>query len=327
MAAIPQDLLDRIRALEREVRTLTGRANIRPALNEITNGKVKIAEGGSLEVYSPSGVGLFGVGQFGPFYNHPDGTPQQGIAMQREDGTTAFTIRANPTAQTGGAMTQAISLWDRNGHIVIGDDTTSGRGIGSPALPLPFQRLNTDIVITSSSFVGCWFAGVQAHNPVASIQLEFGAGGGSTCEVQVQYRLSSEANWSNMGTGSVTAPANDVAWKSQWWSFPLDRADFEQLVYFRVQARQKSGTSGVICNCLGGFTRRTYGPNETPDPPATTLAARAFAAEAAPEVGPGYGLDYPFQPPPHEPAAGQFEREPTAPDTKPAEPGLRTLDE
>jgi hypothetical protein len=326
MAAIPLDLLDRIRALEREVRTLTGRASIRPALNEITNGLVKIAEGGSLEVYAPDGTGLFGVGQFGPFWNHLDGTPQQGVVMQREDGSTAFTVRASPSPEIGGAGTQAVSIWDRNGHIVIGDDTTSGRGIGSPALPLPFQRLGGDDVITSSTFVNMWFATVQAHNPVASIQLEFGAGGGTTCEVQVQYRLASEPDWSDMGTGSVTAPATSVAWKTQWWTFPLHRAEFEQLVFFRVQARQKSGSNGVRCNCLGGFTRRTYSINEVPDPPPNTLAARAFsAAPAEAEACPGTGTEYPYQPSPP-PQAGAFPSEPDVPPSA-TEPGLRAVDD
>lgn len=332
MAAIPLDLLDRIRALEREVRTLAGRAQIRPALNEITSGLVKIAEGGSLEVWSPTGTGLFRVGSFGPFFNHPDKTAQQGFVMNREDGTLALSILAWPSAELGGAGTQSISLWDREGNIVLSDDTTSGRFLGAPALPLPFQRLAVDNVITNSSFLNVWFATVQAHNPVASIQLEFGAGGGSTCEVVVQYRTGGESGWSNMATLSVTAPPQDVAWKTEWVTFPLHRARFEQLVFIRVQVRQKSGTSGVICNLLGAFTRRSYSNDDIPDPPPTTLAARAMpgpdGAEQS-EAAPGEGAEYPYQPPP--PPAGPLipEANPTQTETDPAspEPGLRTIDD
>ncbi|MFD7121896.1 hypothetical protein ACFWAA_33385 [Streptomyces sp. NPDC059922] len=326
MAAIPQDILDRIRALERQVRELTGRAQMRPALNRITNGRVTIAEGGSLEVLAPDGTGLFGVGQFGSFWNHPDGTAQQGVVMQREDGTTAFTIRANPTAEAGGAGTQAVSIWDRNGHIVIGDDTTSGRGIGSPALPMPFQPLPAGgETITSSTLQGCWFASIQAHNPVATVQLEIGAAPGSTCEVQVQYRLASESTWTVITTDSVTAAASatDPVYKTAWYTFPLHRAEFEQLVFVRIQARQRSGSDGVICNCLGGYTRRTYGPSEVPDPPASTLtAARTAAAPAVDETGPEQGIEAPVQPPPF-PVPSPFPEPDQDPEPAPApEPGL-----
>ncbi|MFD3911192.1 hypothetical protein [Streptomyces sp. NPDC058603] len=324
MAAIPLDLLDRIRALERQVRELTGRAQMRPALNRISNGRVTIAEGGSLEVLAPDGTGLFGVGQFGRFWNHPDGSPQQGVIMQREDGSTAFTIRANPTTAEGGAGTQAVSIWDRTGHIVLGDDTTSGRGIGSPALPMPFQPLRTPgDGITSSSYVNCWFASIPAQNPVATVQLEFAAAPGSTCDVQVQYRLATESAWSNVATDSVTAAASATSpvYKTSWQTFPLHRAEFEQLVFVRVQARQRSGTAGVLCNCLGGFTRRTYGPADRPDPPTTALAtARAFT-DTGLDDGPGQGIDVPVPPPPPTaPAPYPFPDE-TPPAPAP-EPGL-----
>ncbi|MEV8055145.1 hypothetical protein AB0P37_01110 [Streptomyces antimycoticus] len=330
MAAIPQDILDRIRALERQVRELSGRAQMRPALNRISNGHVTIAEGGSLEVLAPDGTGLFGVGQLGSFWNHPDGTPQQGVIMQREDGTTAFTIRASPSAQTGGAGTQAVSIWDRTGHIVLGDDTTSGRGIGSPALPMPFQPLPAGgESITSSTFQNCWFASIQAHNPVATVQLEFGAAPGSTCEIKVQYRLASESGWTDIDTDSVSAASSapNPVYKTAWYTFPLDRAEFEQLVFVRIQARQKSGTDGVRCNCLGGYTRRTYSPSDVPEPPASTVAtARTLAVRVADEDDAEQGVEAPVQPPPF-PTPHPFPEPEQTPPTPVAEPGLHPIDE
>ncbi|GHJ26993.1 hypothetical protein TPA0910_14260 [Streptomyces hygroscopicus subsp. sporocinereus] len=297
MPYVPQDVLDRIGALEREVRLLRGRAQMRPALNQISHGRVTIGEGGSLEVLAPDGTGLFGVGAFGSGWNHPDGSPQQGVLMQREDGTTAFSVRAFPNADLGGAGTQAVSIWDRTGHQVISDDTTSGRGLGSPALPMPFQPLPAGgESITNSSFVNCWFASVQAHNPVATVQLEFGAAPGSTCEVKVQYRLANTSSWTDIATDSVSAPSSSssAVYKTAWFTFPLHGADFEQLVFVRIQARQRSGTAGVICNCLGGYTRRTYSPDEVPDPPVPTLTAAALNTEG---TGSGQGIDAPVQPP------------------------------
>ncbi|WP_432155522.1 hypothetical protein [Streptomyces sp. bgisy153] len=335
MAYVPQDVLDRIAALEREVRTLRGRAQMRPAMNQILNGSVVIGEGGTLEVLAPDGTGLFGVGQFSPFYNHTDGTPQQGVLMQREDGSTAFTIRAVPSAL--GVDDQPVIMWDRTGHGVLADDATSGRGLGSPALPLPFQKLPPGgEQITTSTFQNCWFATVQRMNPVAAVLLEFGAAPGAKCEVKVQYRPASEANFTDMATDSVTGPssASGITYKTAWYTFPLDRAEFEQVVFIRIQARQVSGTSGVICNCLGGVTRRTYSTSEVPEPPpgatAATFAARALAVDSqdgtAPQdgTGSGEGVDAPDQPPPW-PTAPEPNPEPE-PEPAPR-PGLYVVDD
>ncbi|WND36914.1 hypothetical protein RI578_22670 [Streptomyces sp. BB1-1-1] len=313
---MPQDLLDRIDALEREVRQLRGRAQIRPALDQILNGDVTIGEGGVLRVLAPDGTGLFGVGEFGPFYDHTDGTPQQGVIMQREDGSTAFTIRAVPSAL--GVDDQPVIMWDRTGHGVLTDDATSGRGLGSPALPLPFQKLPPGgEVITGSSFENCWFATVQRMNPVAAVLLEFGAAPGSKCEVRVQYRPASEPDFTNIATDSVTAAssASGVQYKTSWYTFPLDRAEFEETVFIRIQAREVSGTDGVICNALGGVTRRTYSTAEVPEPPpGATLATFAARTATAPDsTASGEGVDVPIPPPPwpDAPATAEPEQEPT----------------
>lgn len=326
MAYVPQDVLDRLAALEREVRTLRGRAQMRPALDQIMNGKVVIAEGGTLEVLAPDGTGLFGVGQFSPFYNHTDGTPQQGVVMQREDGTTAFTVRAVPSAL--GIDTQTVAIWDRSGHGVLTDDSASGLGLGSPALPLPFQKLPPGgEVITGSSFENCWFATVQRMNPVAAVLLEFGAAPGSRCEVRVQYRPASEPDFTNVATDSVTGPstATGATYKTAWFTFPLDRASFEQTVFIRIQAREVSGTDGVVCNCLGGYTRRTYSTSEIPDPPAAAVATLAARTLSTPEnTGPGEGIAPPEQPPPWPAAPPAEPEQETAPDR---EPGLYPVDD
>ncbi|MDH2387638.1 hypothetical protein QCN29_02305 [Streptomyces sp. HNM0663] len=295
MASIPLDLLDRIRALERDVRTILGRANIRPALDEITHGKVKIAEGGTLEVYAPDGTGLFGVGQFGPAYNHTDGSPQQGVHIQREDGTTAFTVRAIPQAL--GVDDQAVSIWDRSGHQVLSDETTTGWGLGTPYLPLPFQALSGDDVVTSSSFVNRYFASVPAQQPVAAVLVEYGAAAGATCEVRVQYRTADETGWTDVATAQITAPANTVAWDSRWLTFPLHRSAYLLQCFFRVQVRQKAGSNGASVHVLGAHTRATRSTSETPDPrPSTRTAERSSATP----TGPGHGTaPTPASRPPH----------------------------
>ncbi|MBZ6258120.1 hypothetical protein KVH22_21630 [Streptomyces olivaceus] len=327
MPFVPQDVLDRLSKLEREVRQLRGRSQMRPALDQVTNGRVIIGEGGTLEVLAPDGTGLFGVGQFDPFYDHTDGTPQQGTVIQREDGSPAFTVRAVPSSL--GVDDQPVIMWDRTGHGVLADDATSGRGLGSPALPLPFQPLPPGgEVITTSTFQSCWIATVQRMNPVAAVAPEFGAAPGSRCEIRVQYRLAAESGWTDVATDSVTGPgsASGVTYKSPLITFPLDRADFEETVLIRIQARQVSGTDGVICNMLGGYTRRTYSADEVPEPPLT--AAKFAARTAAPGstgTASGEGTHAPEQPPPWPTAP-----EPTTPPQDPAParpPGLYAVND
>ncbi|WP_369377669.1 hypothetical protein [Streptomyces sp. cg36] len=281
MAAVPQDLLDRVRDLERRLHELTGRANIRPALNEINHGNVRIGEGGSLSVTAPNGEGLFGVGQLPPFYNHVDGSPQQGLIIQREDGTEAITVRAIPSAL--GVDDQAVSIWDRSHNQVVSDETTTGWGMGTPYLPIVFNRLVStgSDVVNSSSFQNRYFSIFPAQQPVAVVVVEFGAGGGSTCEVLLQYRTADSTDFTDVGTASVTAPATDTAWSAKQFVTPLHRASYLLPVYFRLQVRQRSGTSGVMAHILGAFTRATASKSEIPDPRPASLA-RSTAPEAAP---------------------------------------------
>ncbi|MGW3322511.1 hypothetical protein [Streptomyces virginiae] len=326
MATVPVDLLDRIRELERKVREISGRTQIRPALDEITHGHVRIGEGGTLDVYAPNGVNLFGVGDFGPEFAHPDGSPQQGVVMSREDGSVAFSIWADRSGGLGGAGSQAVSLWDRAGNIVLSDETTTGWGMGTPYLPLPLHRLTGSDVITASEFVNIWFTTTPAQQPVAQILLETAAGGGSIAEVRVQYRTADEPDFTDINTFSVTAPPTAIKWDTRWIVFPLDRAAYLLPIYIRVQVRQKSGTSGVIVNALGGHTRRTLAPSEVPDPRPAQTAARAAKAPAPP--GPAHGIADSSLAPPAAPTASPFTSASPSPETPAGSgKGLHTIDD
>ncbi|WP_441251205.1 hypothetical protein [Kitasatospora sp. McL0602] len=125
MATIPLDLLDRIRALEDQVRQLSGRVNIRPAMNQILSGSVVVGEGGTFEVNDADGSPQFYVGGISPA--HPDGSPQRGVVAWREDGSIALSLvsfNANP---------QALAIYDRAGNTLLADDTTAA-GLARPYL-------------------------------------------------------------------------------------------------------------------------------------------------------------------------------------------------
>lgn len=129
MAAIPTDLLDRIRALERQVRALMASANTRPALNQISDGQVTISDTGTMSVRSPDGTGLAHIGALAP--GHADGSPQQAFVLRREDGSTALALWADQSDEP-----QAVRVWDARDQLFFAEDLKGG-GLALPYLPVP----------------------------------------------------------------------------------------------------------------------------------------------------------------------------------------------
>ena len=112
MAFVPQDVLDRIAALEREVRTLRGRAQMRPTLNQVLNGDVTIGEGGRLIVKDPDGTTVFATGQtptIGDYYTtmfRDDGDPHS-----RSAPTATRTTTPRRRWSACGTGTETSSSW------------------------------------------------------------------------------------------------------------------------------------------------------------------------------------------------------------------------
>ncbi|MFJ7523972.1 hypothetical protein ACIQ1S_03520 [Streptomyces griseus] len=261
MAAIPQDILDRIRALEREVRTLTGRANIRPAMNEITNGPVKIAEGGSLEVWAPDGTGIFGVGALW------DGA--YGVQIQRSDGTLAYQVGGS------GEGSNMVRTFSRSGSVILMDDYYSREFLGRPWMPIqlfPTKQQGTE----STSYQYGWVGGAAAHNAVATLTLSSiaaPAGG--------QVRI----NMIPPSGGEVVVAEYDIpaggTWVNKTITQPLNGVGFLEYVGWNIQHRVKASGSGIETRVFNAYTRNTRTANEAPDPP----PARTAAAEAQQFVG------------------------------------------
>ncbi|MFF0293142.1 hypothetical protein ACFYST_08125 [Kitasatospora sp. NPDC004614] len=128
MAAIPQDLLDRLRAVERQVRELAGRSQIRPALDQIQHGQVIIGEGGTLTVKDADGTAVLHIGDILPA--HPDGTKQYGVLMRREDNSLALSL------WTDGTVPQGLDIWDSRGNTIFSEDRVAG-GLARPYLETP----------------------------------------------------------------------------------------------------------------------------------------------------------------------------------------------
>lgn len=131
MAAIPLDILDRIRDLERQVRALMGSANTRPKMDEIQGGRVVIGDGGSLTVRTPDNKDLAYIGRVWP--DREGGQYQQGFRVRRDDGSVALDIW---TGDPKNMPVQPIRMWDAKGNIIFAEDAQNF-GLAKPYLPYP----------------------------------------------------------------------------------------------------------------------------------------------------------------------------------------------
>ncbi|MEV7777792.1 hypothetical protein [Kitasatospora sp. NPDC088351] len=196
MAAIPQDLLDRIRALERQVRELSGRAQTRPAMDQIQHGPVIIAEGGTLTVKDADGTDMVYIGEISP--SRPDGSPQYGVLIRREDGSPALSM------WSPGTMPQGIDIYDSRGSTIFTEDRING-GLAVPYIHTPFypdQDLDQYAKTQATSPDAVWTAAHIRYHPMLTVAGYAAADQGTTGVLQVYVNGSPWGKQHNIGAGS-----------------------------------------------------------------------------------------------------------------------------
>lgn len=252
MAAIPQDLLDRIAALERQVRQLTGRANIRPALNEINGGAVKIGEGGSLEVISPTGASAFRAGQW-----QEDGS--YGTRLGRDDGTAAWTIGGSGTDTDNMVRMWSRDLASPTTRVLIMDDAFSDRFLGRPWIPLPLHPTEHQSY-TGTTYDTAWSGSGRVWNAVAEISVTTYANTGGA-----QAKITSTHNGTETVLDEWDCPAG--AWTNRTISAPMHGIEFMDHVQWAVSHRAKTAGQNVVTRLWRATGRNTVTVGETPTTP------------------------------------------------------------
>ena len=195
----PQDIIDRIRALERQIRDLSGRINIRPALNTIVGGSVTIKGGGALVVQDTSGDNVLSIGRISPDLN---GEPQMATVIRRMDGSLAFAVWSGDT--TGN---QPVRIYDKNSQMVFADDVTAG-GLAVPYLPLPLPVASAGASFFSSN-TATWNTIARSigyfHHPkiYVDIAMSFGASTTGRCRLSIGGSVIVESSSSFSGTYSL----------------------------------------------------------------------------------------------------------------------------
>lgn len=241
MPYVPQDVLDRLASLEREVAQLRGRAQIRPAMNQILNGDVVVGEGGQLIAKTPGGHSTFIVGQT------PEG--DWGVGLGRENGTAALTVGDDVNA----ADAQMIRIWSRDGGIIVMDDAFADGFLGRPSMPIPMQP-TSGRETSSTTTTTAWAGATRLTNAVLYAAFETFTPAGVTADVAFEDSDGEVESWvANTSNG----------WTSREITRPV-RQGFMEHVNYRLKHSVRTGSGAIRTNCLGVYTRHTFNPQEAP---------------------------------------------------------------
>ncbi|MFC8584233.1 hypothetical protein ACFUGD_06710 [Streptomyces sp. NPDC057217] len=233
MAAIPQDLLDRLRRLENEVRELRGRSQIRPAMDQVLNGDVVVGEGGALAVKHPAGPSLLRVGKI---FSDPD---EYGVVIRRDDGSIAISTYRGQGVP--GTTPQAIRLHDAKGTEIFAEDQAGG--IARPYIPLPVPMEENTLKwpsTTSTSFSTIARSNGIIQQPRARVLAQLTASSGATATLRFLV------NGTVVATGTAGQPLLAT--------FAIPSYSYNMTAEFELQARVSSGTGTAY-----GMTRYLYG--------------------------------------------------------------------
>ncbi|CAM2785517.1 MULTISPECIES: hypothetical protein [Streptomyces] len=243
MAAVPRDLLDRIAKLEREVRTIRGRSQIRPALDSVTAGDVVIGRGGQLKAETPDGYRTFIVGET------PDG--DWGVGIGRDDGTRALTV-----GDESGTDAQMIRIWSRDGHIILMDDAHAPGFLGRPWMPVPLYPTSAQVTSSTGYLIG-WRGAGPVHNAVAYLRLVTYAGaGGGQVRVVMTPPDGVERILAEYDAAADTSTLREV-------TYPLVGLEYLDYVTWRIDHRTR-GAGTVETTVLSAYTRNTFAADEAP---------------------------------------------------------------
>jgi hypothetical protein len=232
-APIPSDFWGRIRQMiSDEVAKFFRSGPLRNA--SISDGGLTI-RGGFFRLLFGN-VQLFYLGPVNPPL--PDGRPQQGWIVKRADGTTVLDLRDADVAD--GLVLQALNWRDRQGNVVLADDTNSGQGLARPYLQAAFYpaRFGDYLGSTSGSFETLYRAELPKQQPRLRVAAIGAAdSGGTTGEMRC---LIEGAQF-----GATVTLTNAVQAFGIWGPEFLPDIDHMETMHVEIQARRTAG-AGVV---------------------------------------------------------------------------------
>jgi hypothetical protein len=158
------------------------------------------------------------------------------VTIRRDDGTPVFEVGID------GSLNQFGALWDRTGHVIVSDDSTSGAGMARPWLAMPgVPVLATSIPMTNSgTYVSTWGSGdVIKQQPYCRLQALVRTESGATGNAR--FTINGAAVGTVMAMG-----ANQFAWQTAQDIALPGAIDATERVELQVQRTNASGTIGGV---------------------------------------------------------------------------------
>jgi hypothetical protein len=213
----PENLLTRIRDLERQVRELRRGSLYNAAISQ-----------GGLEVRTPDGDVILRAGEM-----EVAGQVAYGLAVYRRNGT--LQARFFDTPGGGGYF----AFFDEAGNVVMSNDTVSGRGLATPYIPwhwTPWSEVVTPpLATTSAAFEVLARCHAQAQNPRLRVLLIVKSDADTTGEIVLAV-----AGVPISPVLEVQVAANNYLWLHG--DLPGNHLD---VGYVDLQARRTAGTGAV----------------------------------------------------------------------------------
>ncbi|MBY8878078.1 hypothetical protein [Actinacidiphila acidipaludis] len=193
MPALPEDIIDRLRALESRVKQLYTAANSRPPLNKFTNG--------TLQVFAP--------GATDPIFEVGHGTGQEyGLSLRRQTGEPVLDVWSGSASATATTL-QPFRMHDPFDHELISDDIKTG-GLARPWLAMLAPQ-DTSHPHWPQTTATTWTTVARSQNPLW----------------QPKMRLLIATATSTGATGQVRVLVNGTPWGDPVNAGAnLDRTDF-----------------------------------------------------------------------------------------------------
>ncbi|MFD9813978.1 hypothetical protein [Streptomyces sp. NPDC059080] len=252
MANVPQDITDRLKRVERQLKELTSAANKAPALDQIHSGDVVIGEGGQLRAETPDGHRVFSVGQ----------TPRDdwGATLARQDGTPALAVGIDRTADDA----QMIRVLARDGAAIVMDDPWAGDYLGRPALPIPWQPTpGWQTATTSDAGAVSWYAATRVQCPVLHLITETYAPTRTTATMVLE--CSTGDGYETWETWTA-AGGRDGAWTTHTVTRPMHAISHFTDAVWRIRHRVSKGRGRISTHVIGSYQRNTLAKDEVPKP-------------------------------------------------------------
>lgn len=177
----PSNLIDRVIALERELAEVRKKVGLSSAT--ISSGGLTV-DGGFIKLRDPEDHEIFYIGPDLP--NRPDGSRQQVVILNDDNGTNRFFIWDDDPSGVGGYR-QYVAIVDSEGHRIFQDDKVAGNGLARPWIPM--RTMRTRFLDWPKCAIGVWETmheiRMPSQQPSITISIVSASDAGTTGQIRV----------------------------------------------------------------------------------------------------------------------------------------------